>query len=97
MINIELLSNKLKYNMLSVGIIFILACLKSVNSITVAPTWVTSSFVKAASYTIITTRTGTGSTPTATMPFSSAFPSPPNLGYGIIDYEGDDMMASEMF
>jgi len=83
--------------MLFTVIILLAASLKECQSITVAPTWITSTFVQAASHRIINTRTGNSSTPTATMPFSASFPSAPNLGYGVIDYEGDDMMASEMF
>ncbi len=83
--------------MLFTAIILLIVSLKEIQSLTVAPTWITSSFVQVASYKIINTRTGNSTTPTATMPFSASFPSPPNLGYGVIDYEGDDMMASEMF
>ena len=80
--------------MLFTIIILLVVSLKEIQSLTVAPTWITSSFVQAASYKIISTRTGNSSTPTATMPFSASFPSPPNLGYGVINYEGDDLMAS---
>ena len=54
----------------------------------VAPTWVTSSLVKASQFNVINTLTGSTATPAATMAFSSAFSAPPNLGYGIINYEG---------
>lgn len=61
--------------------------------IQVAPTWVTSSYLQANSKKVINgdatgTTTGNSSTPTATVPFTAAFPSVPNLGYGISNYQG---------
>ena len=58
-------------------------------SAAVPPTWVTSSLVKAGQANVINNvLTGNKVTPSATMPFSSAFSALPNLGYGIIGYEG---------
>ena len=54
----------------------------------VPPTWLTSSYVQADTNTIITTLTGSNSTPTATLNFVTAFSSLPNIGYGIIGYVG---------
>ena len=60
-----------------------------VTAATVAPTWVTSSFVKAGQGNLINyVLTGKSASPTATMTFSSAFSAVPNLGYGIINSEG---------
>mgnify|MGYP000992947022 CR=1 FL=1 len=61
----------------------------SLKAITVAPTWVTSNYVKASSYLIIngTIKVGSTQTPTATMTFSSAFSSVPHIAYGICHYE----------
>lgn len=57
--------------------------------ITVAPTWMSSPFVKAGQNNLINNvKTGNTSTPQATMTFSSAYSSPPHLAYGIINYEG---------
>jgi hypothetical protein len=55
----------------------------------VAPTWITSTYVKASSNSIISTLTGNSSTPSATLTFSSAFSAAPNLAYGILNYEGN--------
>lgn len=55
----------------------------------VAPTWVTSPFVKADWKKIISTKTGNTSTPTGSLTFSApAFTAIPNLGYGISNYDG---------
>jgi hypothetical protein len=68
------------------------------NTIQVAPTWVTSPYVQAASAKLINgVRTGNTSTPIVTMTFATAFTVVPNLGYGIIRYEGNDYLGSEMF
>jgi hypothetical protein len=73
------------------------------NSLQISPTWVSSSFVKADSAKIIDGYAvghtiGTGSTPTATMPFpGTAFTLIPNLGYGITQYVGSDSLYSEMY
>ena len=61
-------------------------------AISVAPTWVTSSLVKADQYNLIATKTGNNITPSVTMTFSSAFTAPPHLGYGIINYEGNNVV-----
>lgn len=51
---------------------------------TVAPTWITSPFVKADWKKIISTKTGNTSTPTGKLTFSApAFATVPNLGYGV--------------
>lgn len=54
------------------------------------PTWVTSNYFKAGSNSIINGTSTTGSsttpTPTATLTFPSAFPSVPNLAYGMSHY-----------
>jgi hypothetical protein len=60
----------------------------------VPPTWLTSSYVQANSYKLINGDlcncvTGNSSTPTATMLFATAFTIPPNLGYGISNYQGN--------
>ena len=58
-------------------------------AVSVAPTWVTSSLVKAGQFNVINNvLSGRSATPAATMTFSSAFSALPNLGYGIINYEG---------
>ena len=67
-------------------------CVMSVIT-TVNPTWITSNFVQADSRRVIdgdacACKTGNSSTPTATMPFATAFPSIPNLGYGMSNYQG---------
>ena len=59
----------------------------------VAPTWVTSSYVQANSQKVINgdlcnCTTGNTQTPTATMTFVTAFTLIPNLGYGISNYQG---------
>ena len=64
-----------------------------VRSITVAPTWVTSSYVQANSRRVIngdlcSCTTGSSSTPTATMTFVTAFSAIPHLAYGISNYQG---------
>lgn len=58
----------------------------------VAPTWITSPYIQAASKKIIdgdlcTCKTGNTSTPTATMTFTTAFSAPPNLGFGVTNYQ----------
>lgn len=61
------------------------------------PTWITSSYVQADSAKLINgIKTGNSTTPTMTMTFVTAFGRIPNLGYGIIRYEANDYMASEM-
>lgn len=70
--------------------LLLLALLNYVYTITVAPTWVTSSYIRASSNLIIngTTKIGSSSaSPTATMIFSSAFSAAPNLAYGVCHYE----------
>jgi hypothetical protein len=55
----------------------------------VAPVWITSTFVQAASNKVINNvLTGNSATPTATMNFAPAFSAPPNLGYGVTNYQG---------
>lgn len=67
------------------------------NTIQVVPTWITSSYVQADSAKLINgIKTGNSTTPTMTMTFVTAFGTIPNLGYGIIRYEANDYMASEM-
>jgi hypothetical protein len=67
--------------------------LQEVISVSVAPVWITSSYVQAASRRVIngdicSCTTGNSSTPTATMTFTTAFTIIPNLGYGISNYQG---------
>lgn len=70
------------------------AVLQSTTSvIQVAPTWITSSYVQASAKRIIDgdvtgVKTGNTATPTATVPFITAFAAVPNLGYGISNYQG---------
>lgn len=59
-----------------------------VRALTYPPQWITSHYIRASSADIITTRTGNSSTPTAIIPFSSAFTQIPNIGYGAISYMG---------
>jgi hypothetical protein len=71
-------------------------------SLSVSPTWLTSSYVQAdTNFVIDALQTGIpvglSLTPTATMTFVNPFMSIPNLGYGICGYEGNDYMASEYF
>jgi hypothetical protein len=66
----------------------------TVSIIQVAPTWVTSSYLQANSKKVINsditgTTTGNTQTPTATIPFVTAFTVVPNLGYGISNYQGN--------
>jgi hypothetical protein len=63
--------------------------------VVVAPTWITSPYVQADSKRIIngdlcscTTGSTTTPVPTGTLLFTTAFPSIPNLGYGISNYQG---------
>lgn len=82
--------------------LIIIGSLVSVAFGQVAPTWITSSYVQAASQRILNgdacgCKTGNASTPTATMTFASAFSAVPNLGFGITNYQGDDVFGSEMF
>ncbi len=57
--------------------------------IQVPPIWVTSPYLKAGSNNIITVRTGSSTTPTATIPFTGvAFTNIPNIGYGASTYNG---------
>ncbi len=62
--------------------------ISSVTLVQVVPTWVTSNLVKAAQFNVIRKLTDYTTTPSATMPFSSAFTAIPNLCYGIVNYEG---------
>jgi hypothetical protein len=66
---------------------------KEIKSVGVPPTWLTSSYVQADSKKVINgdlcrCTTGNTSTPTATMPFTTAFTNIPNLGYGVSNYQG---------
>lgn len=54
----------------------------------VPPTWVTSPYVRAASNKVISTLTGSTSTPAYTFTFSSPFSTVPNIAYGINKYIG---------
>jgi len=54
----------------------------------VPPTWVTSPYVRAASNRVISTLTGSASTPAYTFTFSSPFSTLPNIAYGINKYIG---------
>lgn len=73
------------------------------NSLQVAPTWLASQYVKADSARIIDGYAaghtiGTGTAPTATMPFpGTAFTQIPNLGYGITQYVGSDSLYNEKY
>lgn len=74
----------------------------STSIIQVAPTWITSNYLQADSKKVINgdvtgTTVGNASTPTATIPFTTAFGAVPNLGYGISNYQGNDNLGSEMF
>lgn len=64
--------------------------LLSISALQVAPTWLTSNYVKAGSYDFINNvKTASGTTLTATITFpGTAFTVPPNIGYGIQKYEG---------
>lgn len=94
------------YHMLSTIISLLLVAMSFAQ---VAPTWITSSYVQAASKRVIdgdacSCKTNNLTTPTATMTFVTAFPAVPNLGFGITNYQGknyiilgDDYLGSEMF
>jgi hypothetical protein len=74
------------------NIVFLATCLVS-SLAQVAPTWITSSYVQAASYKIINgdacgCKTNNASTPTASITFATSFPAIPNLGFGISNYQG---------
>lgn len=68
--------------------------LQSVFAVTTyPPTWITSSYLQAASKRVYDgdatgTTVGNTQTPTATIPFPTAFAAIPNLGYGISNYQG---------
>lgn len=67
--------------------------------VTYSPSWVTSQYVQAASKKVIdgdtcSCVTGNSSTPTSTFPFPNAFPSTPNLGYGMSNYQGISFITS---
>lgn len=62
---------------------------------TFVPTWVTSPYVQADSKKLIDgdvtgNTVGNNTTPTASIPFTTAFTAVPNLGYGISNYQGKD-------
>lgn len=80
-----------KMHILSQGLILLFLINRTVAQ--VAPTWITSSYVQAASKKVIdgvacSCKTGNTSTPTATLTFVTAFSAVPNLGYGITNYQG---------
>lgn len=53
------------------------------------PTWVTNSYIQAASKAVINNvLTSNATTPMATFLFATAFSAVPNFGYGIYGYEG---------
>ena len=54
----------------------------------VAPTWVTSNYMRAGSQDVIATLTGSSNDPTFIFTFSSPLPGVPNLAYGIKRYRG---------
>lgn len=54
----------------------------------VAPSWVTSNFMRAGSQDVIATPTGKSVDPIFTFVFSSPLPGTPNLAYGIRKYRG---------
>jgi hypothetical protein len=67
--------------------------LQEINAVSVAPVWITSSYVQADSRRVIngdicSCTTGNTATPTATMTFTTAFTVVPNIGYGISNYQG---------
>lgn len=63
--------------------------------IQVAPTWITSHYIQADHYNVISTKTGNTSTPTATMTFAKQFQKIPNLGYGSAAYIGLKCLIQE--
>lgn len=80
---------------LNYKVLILLFCwlLLEVELIGVSPVWLTSPYVQADTKSIITTKTGNSSTPTATLTFPNAFSNLPNIGYGIDGYEGDDFLG----
>ena len=76
-----------------INLILVYSLIHFVRSVSVDPTWVTSSYFQANSQKIIdpsncSCTTGNSSTPTATMNFATAFTLIPHLGYGISNYQG---------
>jgi|688.fasta_scaffold188577_1 hypothetical protein len=64
----------------------IIALFNILTNIQVLHTWATNSYVKADSFNVIDTLTGSSSTPTATHPFSIPFTATPYLAFGISKY-----------
>lgn len=62
----------------------------SIEGLSVPPTWVTSSYVKAGSFMVTTNvKISSGTTMTVTSTFAApAFTTVPHLAYGIQKYEG---------
>lgn len=63
-------------------LLFFLALYK-ISTVQYAPTWLTSPYIDAGQYAIISTLTGSASTPSYQMMFTTPFSSIPNAGYGI--------------
>ena len=64
-------------------------------SVGVPPTWVANPYAQAGTRRVINNvRTGNAVTPTATIPFATAYTTAPHLAYGVADYEGDDTMRT---
>lgn len=57
----------------------------------VAPTWITSNYMRAGNQDVIATLTGSAIDPIHTFTFSSALPGVPNLAYGIKRYRGNSI------
>lgn len=80
------------------SLLFYLYCVnlllfEQVNAVAYSPIWLTNSYVIADSKKVIngdlcSCTTGNSSTPTATMTFTTAFSTAPNLGYGVSSYQG---------
>lgn len=68
-----------------------LSCVQWIRSASVAPTWITSTYVQANSNKVINggpVGSSASPVPSATMNFATAFTAAPNLGYGVSGYEG---------
>ena len=79
-----------------ISVYFILqALINSATSVAVPPSWVSNPYAQAGTRRVINNvRTGSTMTPTATIPFVTAYTTAPHLAYGVADYEGDDTMRT---
>lgn len=73
-----------------IPLLFIQVIVQQAMGASVAPTWVTSSLVKAGQGNLVNgvEINSLSVPPTATMTFSGSFSALPNIGYGIMNYEG---------